>query len=159
MKILPKDNYHDLLAEIKKIRKNGEKITLTNGAFDLFHVGHLRYLKAAANYSEKLIVAVNADSSVKLSKGEDRPIYPESERAEIVSAIRGVDLVFIFSDKTVEKIIETVKPDFHAKGPDYTAENVPEKDAVLKNGGKVVICGDPKDHATTETIKKLNQTD
>src|SRR5581483_6823491 len=132
---------------VQEWRRQGQRITLANGNFDLPHVGHVRYLKAAARLGGKLVVAVNDDASVRALKGEGRPLMPAEERAEIVAALSAVDAVVIFSE-----------PDFHAKGTDYTAESVPERDDVIANGGQVVIVGDPKDHSTSEMIRKLKNS-
>lgn len=139
----------DLAALATERRAAGKKIILTNGCFDLIHAGHARYLAAAKEIGGFLVVAINSDRQVRNLKGEGRPFISESERAEIISAFRFVDAVTIFDDPTVERLIETLKPDFHAKGTDYTTETVPEREIVRKNGGVVVIVGDPKDHSST----------
>ncbi len=128
----------------------GEKIILTNGCFDLLHVGHVRYLRAAKELGGKLIVAVNSDASARRLKGEGRPRVPEAERAEILSALEPVDAVVIFPEPDVRALIRELRPDIHAKGTDYTVESVPERDEVVACGGRVVIVGDPKDHSSTE---------
>lgn len=149
------------LPELKQLvgsaRELGEKIVLTNGAFDLLHVGHVRYLQGAAEHGERLVVAVNSDSSVREAKGPDRPMIPENERAELVAALAVVDWVVFFSDETVEPIIEAIGPDVHAKGTDYTAESVPEAALVKRLGGRVEIVGDPKDHSTTQLCAELKE--
>jgi rfaE bifunctional protein nucleotidyltransferase chain/domain len=134
-------------------RSKGEKITLANGAFDLLHVGHIRYLRAAKQLGGKLIVAVNSDESVRALKGEGRPQRSEQERAEILAALSDVDAVMIFPELDVRTLIREVRPDIHAKGTDYTAESVPERDTVIECGGRVEIVGDPKDHSTTQIIR------
>ena len=134
-------------------RKNGEKITLANGCFDLLHVGHVRYLHAAKQLGGRLVVAINSDDSVHGLKGEGRPLMPESERAEILAALSDVDAVVIFSEPDVRALVREIRPDVHAKGTDYTAENVPERDTVVEFGGRVAIVGDPKDHSATEIIR------
>ena len=138
-------------------RENGKSIVLTNGAFDLLHVGHVRYLQGAAEHGDCVVSAVNSDSSVREAKGPSRPMIPEAERAEMVAALAAVDWVVIFSDKTVEPIIEAIRPDVHAKGTDYTAESVPEAALVKKLGGRVEIVGDPKDHSTTQLYEQLKE--
>lgn len=137
-------------------REAGSTLVLANGCFDLFHVGHLRYLQGAKEFGDILVVGVNSDRQARLLKGEGRPFVPENERAEIVSALRCVDLVTIFDDPTVETLIRTLRPDFHAKGTDYTTETVPEREIVREYGGKVVIVGDPKDHSTTDLINMIS---
>lgn len=137
----------------KSWRENGEKITLANGCFDLLHVGHVRYLHAAKQLGGRLVVAINSDDSVRRLKGEGRPLMPAEERAEILAAIADVDAVVIFSEPDVRALIRDIRPDIHAKGTDYTAENVPERDTVIESGGRVEIVGDPKDHSATEMIR------
>ena len=134
-------------------RRTGERITLANGGFDLLHVGHVRYLRGAKALGGKLVVAINSDESVRALKGEGRPIMPADERAEIVAALADVDAVVIFSELDVRAIIREIRPDIHAKGTDYTADSVPERDAVAEYGGRVEIVGDPKDHSTSGIIR------
>ena len=134
-------------------RQAGERITLANGCFDLLHVGHVRYLHAAKQLGGRLIVAINSDSSVRTLKGQHRPLMPENERAEILSALQDVDAVVIFSEPDVRALIREVRPDVHAKGTDYTADTVPERDVVRECGGRVEIVGDPKDHSVTEIVR------
>jgi rfaE bifunctional protein nucleotidyltransferase chain/domain len=134
-------------------RQAGESITLANGCFDLLHVGHIRYLHAAKQLGGRLIVAINSDESVHALKGEGRPLIPAEERAEILSALADVDAVVIFPEHDVRALIREVRPDVHAKGTDYTAESVPERDVVAECGGRVEIVGDPKDHSASEIIR------
>jgi rfaE bifunctional protein nucleotidyltransferase chain/domain len=134
-------------------RRAGESITLANGCFDLLHVGHVRYLQAAKQLGGRLIVAINSDESARSLKGEGRPVMPADERAEILSALADVDAVVIFPERDVRALIRELRPDVHAKGTDYTAETVPERDAVAECGGRVEIVGDPKDHSATEIIR------
>jgi rfaE bifunctional protein nucleotidyltransferase chain/domain len=136
-------------------RQKGEKIILANGCFDVLHVGHIRYLAAAKEIGGKLIVAVNSDQQVRMLKGPSRPVIDEAERAEIISSIRSVDAVTVFYEPTVEELISAIRPDFHAKGTDYTTETVPERELVRSYGGKVVIVGDPKDHSSSELLGSL----
>jgi D-glycero-beta-D-manno-heptose 1-phosphate adenylyltransferase len=133
-------------------RKAGDSITLANGCFDLLHVGHVRYLHAAKQIGGRLIVAINSDESVRALKGEGRPLMPAGERAEILSALADVDAVLIFPERDVRALIREIRPDVHAKGTDYTADSVPERDVVVECGGRVEIVGDPKDHSATEII-------
>jgi D-glycero-beta-D-manno-heptose 1-phosphate adenylyltransferase len=149
-KILSRDQ---LRLRVDEWRRSGEQIILANGAFDLLHVGHVRYLNAAKTLGGKLMVAVNSDASVRALKGEGRPVIPEQERAEIVAALEAVDAVVIFPELDVRAIIREIRPDIHAKGTDYTADSVPERDAVLECGGRVEIVGDPKDHSSSEIIR------
>lgn len=147
-------NREDLAAEVAKRRKNGEKIILANGCFDLLHVGHVRYLTAAKDIGGTLVVAINSDRQAHSLKGVGRPFMPENERSEIIASLKCVDLVTIFDEPTVEQVIRSIRPDFHAKGTDYTTDSVPEREIVRAYGGQVVITGDPKDHSSTELIEK-----
>ena len=140
-----------------KWRRAGDSITLANGGFDLLHVGHVRYLRAAKQLGGRLVVAVNSDASVRALKGEGRPLMPADERAEILAALADVDAVVIFPESDVRAIIREIRPDFHAKGTDYTVESVPERDEVEACGGRVVIVGDPKDHSATEIIRSRSR--
>jgi D-glycero-beta-D-manno-heptose 1-phosphate adenylyltransferase len=143
----------ELRRRVEQWRRAGERVVLANGAFDLLHVGHVRYLHAAKALGGRLVVAINSDASVRALKGEGRPVMPESERAEIVAALADVDAVVIFPEPDVRAIIREIRPDVQAKGTDYTADSVPERDAILEYGGRVEIVGDPKDHSTSEIIR------
>jgi D-glycero-beta-D-manno-heptose 1-phosphate adenylyltransferase len=142
-----------LRARVEEWRQAGERIILANGNFDLLHVGHVRYLRGAKALGGKLVVAINSDDSVRTLKGEGRPVMPGSERAEIVAALADVDAVVIFPELDVRAIIREIRPDIQAKGTDYTAESVPERDTIAEYGGHVEIVGDPKDHSTSEIIR------
>lgn len=144
-----------LQAERRGWRERGAMVVLANGAFDMLHVGHLRYLAAAKALGDVLVVAVNSDVSVRASKGPLRPIVPEDERLELLSHLDVVDRLVLFDFRTVGPILERLTPDIHAKGTDYTAETVPERDVVAAYGGRTAICGDPKDHATTDVIATI----
>lgn len=144
-----------LVARIAVERRAGKRIVLANGCFDLLHVGHVRYLAGAREVGDFLVVGINSDEQVRRLKGEGRPYIPESERAELVSSIRSVDVVTVFEEPTVEELIRAIRPDFHAKGTDYTADTVPERDIVRECGGKVVIVGDPKDHSSSGLIESI----
>jgi rfaE bifunctional protein nucleotidyltransferase chain/domain len=143
----------ELRARVEQWRWTGERITLANGNFDLLHVGHVRYLHGAKALGGRLVVAVNSDESVRALKGEGRPIMPAQERAEIVAALADVDAVVIFPELDVRAIIREIRPDIQAKGTDYTADSVPERDVVTEYGGRVEIVGDPKDHSTSEILR------
>jgi rfaE bifunctional protein nucleotidyltransferase chain/domain len=145
-KIVDRDQ---LRRRVAKWRAAGERVTLANGCFDVLHVGHIRYLRAAKELGGRLIVAVNSDDSVRALKGEGRPAMPANERAEILSALADVDAVVIFPEPDVRAIITEIHPDVQAKGSDYTEESVPEGDLVREFGGRVAIVGDPKDHSAT----------
>jgi D-glycero-beta-D-manno-heptose 1-phosphate adenylyltransferase len=138
---------------VRQWRSSGDKIILTNGCFDLLHVGHVRYLRAAKQLGGRLVVAVNSDASTRALKGEGRPRVPGNERAEILAALSDVDAVTIFDALDVTELIRLLRPDIHAKGTDYTEGNVPERDVVIACGGRVAIVGDPKDHSTTDLVR------
>ncbi len=147
----------DLLAVIDAERAKGRTIAFANGCFDVLHVGHIRYLQGAAETADVLIVGVNSDASVRQLKGEGRPVMPAAERAELISAIRGVGYVTIFDERSPGRLLQVLKPDFQCKGTDYTPDNVPEAGIVRSYGGKVVIVGDPKDHSTSELLERLKK--
>jgi rfaE bifunctional protein nucleotidyltransferase chain/domain len=145
----------ELVHEVARDRAAGRTVALANGCFDLLHVGHVRYLEAAAAEADRLIVAVNDDPSVAGLKGAGRPILPASDRAELVAALRGVDYVVVFGDPNVERLLLLLKPDVHCKGTDYTVESVPERAIVLQYGGRTAIVGDEKTHATRDLVKRI----
>jgi len=142
-----------LRERVEQWRRAGERIILGNGNFDLLHVGHIRYLQGAKELGGKLVVGINSDESVRTLKGDGRPLMPAEERAEIVAALADVDAVVIFPELDVRALIHEIRPDIQAKGTDYTADSVPERDAVAEYGGRVAIVGDPKDHSTSEIIR------
>lgn len=146
-----------LRAQAAEWRQAGERIVLANGCFDLLHVGHLRYLRGAKALGGKLVVGVNGDESVRALKGPGRPLMPAAERAEILAALEPVDAVVIFPEPDVRPLIRELRPDVHAKGTDYTAETVPERETVAACGGRVAIVGDPKDHSATELLAQLRR--
>jgi len=146
-----------LLDAIASERREKHSIGFANGVFDVLHVGHIRYLQAAAREADILVVGVNSDESVRAIKGAGRPLTNERERAEIVSAIRGIAYVTIFLESSPARLIGVLKPDVHCKGTDYTADSVPERDVVRAYGGRVVIVGDPKDHSTTAILEKMQK--
>ena len=145
----------ELVDAVARDRAAGRTIALANGCFDLVHVGHIRYLQAAAAEADRLVVAVNDDGSVARLKGAGRPVLPAAERAEIVAAIGAVDYVVVFPDLNVERLLMLVKPDVHCKGTDYTIESVPERSVVAAYGGRTAIVGDAKTHASRELLKKI----
>ena len=144
-----------LVREVETARAAGARIVLANGCFDVLHVGHIRYLAGARELGDVLVVGINSDDQVVIQKGAGRPILPASERAEIVAALEAVTYVTIFDEPTVEQLLLALKPDIHAKGTDYTTETVPERDVVRSYGGQVAIVGDPKDHSTSEILRRL----
>ena len=161
-----------LVTKVAADRAAGRTVAFANGCFDLLHVGHTRYLQAAAAEGDRLVVAINDDESVRSLKGADdrggqeagvpaRPILAASDRAELVAALRCVDYVVIFPEHTVGPLLNELRPDVHCKGTDYTVETVPERDIVNGYGGRIAIVGDPKDHSTRDllaSIGGLNQS-
>jgi rfaE bifunctional protein nucleotidyltransferase chain/domain len=148
----------ELVDAVLRDRAVRRSVAFANGCFDLLHVGHVRYLQGAAAEADRLIVAVNDDASVRRLKGPGRPILAAADRAELVSALRGVDFVIIFGDATVERLLRLIRPDVHCKGTDYTVDTVPERAVVAEYGGRTAIVGDPKDHGSRELLKKIAQT-
>ena len=145
----------ELVEVVARDRAAGKTIAFANGCFDLLHVGHVRYLQAAAAEGDRLIVAVNDDRSVAALKGEGRPILPAADRAELVASLRGVHYVVLFEDSNVERLLKLVKPDVHCKGTDYTVESVPERAVVAGYGGRIAIVGDVKTHATRDLLARI----
>jgi rfaE bifunctional protein nucleotidyltransferase chain/domain len=141
----------------ERLRAEGKRIVLANGCFDLLHVGHVRYLRAARHLGDVLFVGVNSDAAVRRLKGPGRPLVPAAERAEIVAALAGVDHVVIFDEDTADRLLERLRPHVHAKGTDYTPEAVPERATARAVGAQVVITGDPKTHATRDVIALIRQ--
>jgi rfaE bifunctional protein nucleotidyltransferase chain/domain len=144
-----------LAARLDEHRRRRDRIILANGCFDLLHVGHLRYLEGAKALGGVLVVGVNSDASVGRLKGPGRPLLPAADRARLVAALRAVDYVVIFDEPTVEPLLERLRPDVHAKGTDYTADSVPERETVARLGGEVAIVGDPKQHSTRDLIAEV----
>ena len=144
-----------LAERVRADRARGLTIAFANGGFDLLHVGHVRYLEGARREGDRLVVAVNSDRSLRALKGPARPILSESDRAELVAALRAVDYVVIFDEPTVAPLLELLRPDVHCKGTDYTVETVPERETVIAYGGRIAIVGDPKDHSTTDLLSRL----
>ena len=138
-------------------RAAGRTIAFANGCFDLLHVGHVRYLQAAAREGDRLVVAVNDDSSAAALKGPGRPIMPAADRAELVAGLRGVDYVVIFSEPTVESLLKLLQPDVHCKGTDYTIDTVPERAVVQAYRGRTAIVGDAKAHSTRALVARLTR--
>lgn len=147
----------ELVRLVAGFRRNKESVALANGCFDLLHVGHVRYLQGAKLEADRLVVAVNDDSSVTAIKGAGRPILPVSARAELVSALLVVDAVVIFTGLTVNDVLRAIRPNVHCKGTDYTVETVPERETVLAYGGRTAIVGDPKGHSTRDLLARIKQ--
>ena len=150
-------NRQTLQQRVAEWRRGGETVVLANGCFDLLHVGHIRYLRAAKALGGRLVVAINSDASARQLKGEGRPLMPEQDRAEIMAALEDVDAVVIFSEPDVRALVREIRPDVHAKGTDYTAQNVPERDLVVECGGRVEIVGDPKDHSSSDMLRAMKK--
>ena len=138
-------------------RRQKQTIVLANGVFDLLHAGHVGYLQAAKELGDVLLVAVNGDQSVRDLKGAGRPIMPVEERIEILSALACVDYCVVFWDRTVDGLLEELRPDFHAKGTDYEEASVPERETVIRHGGQVRIVGPRKGWATTELLQRIRE--
>lgn len=151
-------DHQKLCSLINEHRRRGEKIVFTNGCFDLLHVGHIRCLKGAKAEGDVLVVAVNSDASIKALKRDGRPLMPEDERLEILSSIRYVDYLTLFSDPTVDGLLTMFRPHVFAKGTDYSAENVPERETALLIRAKIAIVGDTKDHSSTHYLRKMSGT-
>ncbi len=147
----------ELRRDVEAARARHQRIVLANGCFDLLHVGHVRYLQAARQLGDLLIVGVNSDAAVRALKGEGRPLMPAEERAEIVAAFACVDYVVIFDDVTAAVLIDALRPDVHAKGTDYTSETVPERELVARYGGQVAIVGDEKRHSSRDLIARIRR--
>ena len=144
----------ELKARVDGDRAAGLTIAFANGCFDLLHVGHVRYLQAAAAEADRLVVAVNGDA-VAGQKGPGRPILSAAARAMLVAALRGVDYVVVFEEPTVTPLLTLLRPDVHCKGTDYTVDTVPERETVRAYGGRIAIVGDPKDHSTRDLLARI----
>ncbi|HXN71115.1 MAG TPA: adenylyltransferase/cytidyltransferase family protein [Candidatus Acidoferrales bacterium] len=151
-KILSREGLYDVLEEH---RRAGRKVVFANGVFDLLHVGHVRYLQAARKEGDLLVVGINSDASTRALKGAGRPILTERARASLVAALTAVDYVVIFDDLDVTALLRELQPDVHAKGTDYTADTVPERDLAALLGIRVAIVGDSKNHSTRELLARL----
>ncbi len=147
----------DLARELERRRaaKLGLRVVLANGCFDVLHVGHVRYLEAARAHGDVLVVALNTDESVRALKGPARPTVPLAERAELLAALRCVDFVTAFGERDLEATLRELRPDVHAKGTDYSAENVPEAAVDRELGIEIAICGDPKQRSSSAMIERL----
>jgi len=147
------------ISELKEIvlrlKGEGKTVVFTNGCFDILHVGHIRCLREAKALGDILILAVNSDESVAANKGTQNLFYPQDERIEILESIEYIDYIMLFSDKTVDPILRTLQPDYHAKGTDYTKKSVPERDTVLSYGGKIAIVGDEKNHSSSQIKNEI----
>jgi rfaE bifunctional protein nucleotidyltransferase chain/domain len=153
-KIISCEQLKSLLQDHKA---RGEIVVFANGCFDILHVGHVRYLEAARDQGDILIVAVNSDVSVRNLKGPGRPVLDENARARLVAALRAVDYVVIFNEPSVASLLEELRPDVHAKGPDYTVDTVPERAIANSLGIRIAIVGDPKDHSSRALLDTLRK--
>jgi D-glycero-beta-D-manno-heptose 1-phosphate adenylyltransferase len=151
-------DHQKLITALDEHREKGHTIVFTNGCFDFIHVGHIRCLRGAKDEGDILVVGVNSDESVRKTKKEGRPLIPENERLEVLSALVYVDYLTLFSEPTVDDMLRKVRPHVFAKGTDYTAENVPERDTALSINARIVIVGDPKDHSSSDYIKKIRSS-
>ncbi|MCK4836802.1 MAG: adenylyltransferase/cytidyltransferase family protein [Candidatus Aminicenantes bacterium] len=151
-KFFPLNQLKRIIQEEKKKHKS---IVLANGGFDLIHIGHIRYLKEAKQLADILVVALNSDESLRSIKGKNRPIIDETGRIKLISSFSCVDYVTLFDEKSVDKLLLILKPDFHCKGSDYTEESVPERETVKSYGGKILIVGGAKVRSTSEIIKYI----
>ena len=144
-----------LQSRLEDLRRQGCRIVLTNGCFDVLHVGHVRYLEGARREGEVVVVGVNSDEAVRQLKGPGRPILAQQARAELVAALAAVDYVVVFDEPDVNALLAALRPDVHAKGTDYTPETVPERELAARLGVRVAIVGDPKDHSTRDLIARV----
>jgi rfaE bifunctional protein nucleotidyltransferase chain/domain len=149
-----------LRIEVERLHEQRKTVAFANGHFDLLHVGHLRYLRAAAREADVLVVAINNDDSVARLKGPGRPLVPAEERAELLAALEPVDFVVVFDGDSPASLLSELQPDVHCKGTDYgRPEKVPEYEIVRAYGGRTALVGDPKDHATSDLITKVRALD
>ena len=145
----------EVAAAVAAARSAGRTVALANGCFDILHVGHVRYLEAARQEADLLVVGINGDASVRRLKGAGRPLMPASDRALVVAALRAVDHVLVFEEDDVGRLLRELRPDVHCKGTDYTTETVPEREVVRSYGGRIAIVGDPKRHDTRSLVERI----
>jgi rfaE bifunctional protein nucleotidyltransferase chain/domain len=143
---------------LEEHRRANRKIVFANGVFDLLHVGHVRYLEAARAEGDLLVVGINSDSSTRKLKGPGRPILTERARATLVAALKSVNYVVIFDELDVNSLLKELQPDVHAKGTDYAADTVPERELAALLGIRIAIVGDPKQHSTRDLLARLRHT-
>lgn len=151
-------DHGELARLVAEAKAAGKRVVLTNGGFEILHVGHVRSLRDARSRGDLLVVAVNSDASVRRNKGEGRPVVPEAERAEVLCALECVDLVTVFDEPTVDGLLRLLRPHVHAKGRDYAPENLPERETVREIGAEIAIVGDPKDHATSDLLERIRRS-
>jgi D-glycero-beta-D-manno-heptose 1-phosphate adenylyltransferase len=145
----------DLAALGQRLRREGRRVAFANGCFDLLHVGHVRYLQAAREQGDVLVVGVNSDRSVTALKGPGRPLLGAEARCELVAALECVDYVVVFDELNAENVLRDLRPDVHCKGTDYSEETVPEREVMRALGGVVRIVGDTKNHSTRELLARM----
>ena len=150
---------NELEREVARLRSEGKSVIFCNGAFDVLHVGHVRYLRGAKAAGDVLIVGINTDESIRRYKGEGRPLQPLAARMEIVASLEAVDLVTCFDEPTADAMLECIRPDAHAKGPEYTPDNLPEYATIQRLGIRLATVGGPKDNSSTELIRRLQELD
>jgi D-glycero-beta-D-manno-heptose 1-phosphate adenylyltransferase len=149
-------DHQELRSALDTHRARGQTIVFTNGCFDLLHVGHIRCLKGAKQEGDVLVVALNSDESIRAAKETGRPLMPENERLEVISALVYVDYLTVFSEPTVDGLLRLLRPHVFAKGTDYTLENLPERETARAIQARIAFVGDPKNHSTTEYLRKIN---
>ena len=151
-KIKTQDELREIITDLKSA---GKKVVFTNGCFDLIHTGHVRYLKIAKGYGDVLVVAVNSDESVSRLKGEKRPLMPQAERVEVLSALSVVDYVTVFDEDDPHRVITELLPDVLVKGGDWGIDNIVGREVVEENGGKVYSIPYIEGASTTGIIERV----
>ena len=145
----------EVIPLVRAAQAQGKKVVMSNGCFDLIHAGHVSYLESAKEMGDILVVAVNSDESVRNLKDPRRPVIPEDQRIEILAEMLPVDYIVVFSDKTCDRMLREIRPDFHAKGTDYSRDTVPERETALQLGIVTVIVGNSKENATKDIIADI----
>jgi rfaE bifunctional protein nucleotidyltransferase chain/domain len=148
---------HEAAELADRLRAQGRRIVLANGCFDILHVGHVRYLRAARALGDVLFVGLNSDAAVRRLKGPGRPLMPAAERAELLEALRAVDHVVVFDEDAADELLRRLRPHVHAKGTDYSADSVPERATARAVGADIVIAGDAKMHSTRDLIAAIRE--
>ncbi|MDD4599669.1 MAG: D-glycero-beta-D-manno-heptose 1-phosphate adenylyltransferase [Negativicutes bacterium] len=152
MKIVKRNQLNQIILNIKAA---GKTLVFTNGCFDILHVGHVRYLTAARELGDCLIVGLNSDESVRCLKGPTRPINNEDDRAEVLAALSSVDYVILFGERTAESLIAEIKPDIYVKGGDYKVEELPEAKIITQYGGRIKLIPEVPGRSSSNVIKKI----
>ena len=147
----------DFMSRLGKIRESGQKIVFTNGCFDILHVGHVRYLADARSEGDLLVVGLNSDASVRIIKGDKRPIVCQNHRAEVLASLGCVDFIIIFDEPDPLKLIQNLKPDVLVKGEDWTEDAIVGAEFVKSQGGKIVRISFVEELSTTAIIEKIRQ--